>query len=62
MEYGYVRVSTQDQNVQRQVKALLDQGIDERKIYIDRCSGKNFERAGYRRLMRRLRQSSSSEA
>lgn len=52
--YGYVRVSSQDQNEARQVIALLDVGILESEIYIDKSSGKNFDRKEYKKLLRRL--------
>lgn len=55
MKYGYVRVSTKEQNEQRQVLALTAFGIDARRIYMDKQSGKDFERAGYKRLMRKLK-------
>lgn len=46
-EFGYARVSTTHQNTDRQVDALLEYGIEERNIIIDRQSGKDFERVGY---------------
>lgn len=55
MEYGYIRVSSKDQNEDRQRLAMREQGIRERQIYLDRQSGKDFKRSGYLRLMRRLR-------
>jgi DNA invertase Pin-like site-specific DNA recombinase len=51
MRYGYVRVSTADQNEERQVKKMLDLGIDEQCIFIDKASGKNLERNSYKKLM-----------
>ncbi len=54
--YGYIRVSTQEQNIERQMIALLDTGIDRRDIYIDRQSGKNFKRPSYARMLRRVRE------
>jgi DNA invertase Pin-like site-specific DNA recombinase len=53
--YGYARVSTREQNEDRQVAALLAQGIARRDIFVDKQSGKDFERPEYRRLMRRLK-------
>lgn len=53
--YGYVRVSTKDQCEERQLIALREFGIPERDIFMDKLSGKDFERPCYRRLMRRLR-------
>ena len=55
MEYGYIRVSTRDQNEQRQWIALRAFGIGEGQIYLDKQSGKDFARKGYRKLVRRLR-------
>ncbi len=53
MEYGYVRVSTKEQNEDRQMIALQAFGVS--KIYLDKQSGKNFERPNYKRLMRKLK-------
>lgn len=54
--YGYIRVSTQEQNIERQLISLLDIGINRQDIYIDKQSGKNFNRPSYRRMMRRIRE------
>ncbi len=54
--YGYIRVSTQEQNIERQMIALLDAGMDKKDIYIDKQSGKNFKRPAYVRMMRRVRE------
>lgn len=43
-KYGYGRISAKDQNEARQVQALLDFGIDERNVFIDKKSGKDFDR------------------
>jgi DNA invertase Pin-like site-specific DNA recombinase len=48
-------VSTNEQNEDRQVKAMLDLGINERDIFIDKCSGKNFDRPQYQALKIQLR-------
>ncbi len=53
MEYGYVRVSTKEQNEKRQMIALREFGVS--KIYIDKQSGKDFERPQYKKLMRKLK-------
>ena len=53
--YGYARVSTNDQNADRQLLALKEFGVLRRHIFIDHQSGKNFERPQYRRLLKRLR-------
>ena len=56
--YGYVRVSTKDQNEDRQVIALKELGVPEENIFIDKLSGKNFERPQYKRLIRKLNNNS----
>ena len=53
--YGYVRVSTKEQNLDRQISALREFGIPERQIYQEKQSGKDFERPVYRRLCRKIR-------
>ena len=55
MEYGYIRVSTREQNEQRQLIALRAFGIEEGRIFMDKQSGKDFARKGYRRLIRKLK-------
>ena len=55
MVYGYVRVSTKEQNVARQIQALLSEGIEEKNNYIDRQSGKDFKRKRYQALLRKLK-------
>lgn len=55
MEYGYVRVSTREQNEQRQVIALREFGIDEKFIYVDKQSGKDFERENYKKLLGKMK-------
>ncbi len=52
---GYVRVSTKEQNEERQLIAMSEFGVEEKFIYVDKQSGKNFERPQYRRLMRKLK-------
>lgn len=53
--YGYVRVSSKDQNEDRQIVAMRDFGIEEKDIYVDKVSGKDFDRPQYKRLVRRLK-------
>lgn len=53
--FGYVRVSTKDQNLERQKNSLIDFGVDDRDIYEDEKTGKNFEREGYQWLKKSLR-------
>lgn len=55
MEYGYVRVSTKEQNEQRQMIALREFGIEEKRIFMDKQSGKDFERAKYKKLLRKIK-------
>ena len=55
MIYGYVRVSTRDQNEARQMIAMEEQGIDRKQIYLDKQSGKDFDRPQYKKLIRKLR-------
>lgn len=50
-EYGYIRVSSKTQNVARQIKMMKERGIPDKRIYIDKMSGKNFEREEYKKLI-----------
>ena len=54
--YGYARVSSTDQNEERQVIALREKNISEENLYIDKQSGKDFERPAYRKLIRKLKE------
>lgn len=56
MKYGYVRVSTKEQNIDRQLTAILNKGIEMNKIYIDKASGKDFNRTKYKKLMKKLKE------
>ena len=53
--YGYVRVSTKDQNEARQLIAMQEFGIDEQNIFVEKQSGKDFNRPQYKRLLRKLK-------
>ena len=53
--YGYVRVSTQEQNEARQLAAMQEFGVAEKNIIIEKLSGKDFNRPCYQRLVRALR-------
>ena len=53
--YGYVRVSSKDQNEDRQMITLHEVGVPEKNIYLDKQSGKDFDRPMYKRLLRRLK-------
>lgn len=55
MDYGYVRVSSKDQNVERQLAVMKDLKIPKQNIFIDRQSGKDFNRPLYKKLLRKLR-------
>lgn len=55
MVYGYIRVSSADQNEDRQLIALLEAGVSEKHIFMDKQSGKDFERKQYQRMMRKLK-------
>jgi DNA invertase Pin-like site-specific DNA recombinase len=54
--FGYCRVSTKEQNEGRQLEEMRAAGVDERNIYIDKASGKDFERSEYKALVARLRE------
>lgn len=54
--YGYVRVSSMDQNEDRQVNALRDAAVPEKNIFMDKQSGKNFERPGYQKMLGSLKE------
>lgn len=53
--YGYIRVSSKDQNEERQIIALRERGIDAKNIYFDKQSGKDFNRPQYRKLIKKLK-------
>ncbi len=55
MNYGYVRVSTKEQNEDRQLIALDECGIKIDKIYMDKQSGKDFDRTEYKKMIKRLK-------
>ena len=55
MTYGYVRVSSRDQNEERQMIAMQDFGVEKKQIYLDKQSGKDFERPQYQKLLRKLK-------
>ena len=54
--YGYVRVSSADQNEDRQMIEMQRVGVPTENIFIDKQSGKDFERPSYKRMVRRLRE------
>lgn len=53
--YGYIRVSTKEQNEVRQVIALREVGVSEKNIYMDKQSGKDFNRPQYKKLLRKMK-------
>lgn len=53
--YGYIRVSSRDQNEDRQLIAMREAGIDAQNIYTDKQSGKDFDRPQYKRLVKKLK-------
>lgn len=55
MNYGYARVSSKDQNEQRQLDALMAASVQRKHIYVDKQSGKDFEQDKYKRLVRKIK-------
>lgn len=55
MNYGYARVSTKEQNEQRQIIALEESGIPLQAIYVDKQSGKDFNRQNYQKMLRKIK-------
>ena len=53
--YGYIRVSSRDQNEDRQRIAMREAGVEDVRIYMDKQSGKDFDRPGYRRLLKKIK-------
>lgn len=53
--YGYVRVSSTDQNEERQMVALAEAGVPEKNIFMDKQSGKSFDRPQYKKLVKKLK-------
>lgn len=53
-QVAYIRVSSNDQNIDRQYEQIKDLGIEEKHIYIDKASGKDFDRIGYQYMKRAL--------
>ena len=54
-KYAYIRVSSKDQNVSRQIEAMHDIGIIDKNMFIDKQSGKNFNREQYQLLLKKLK-------
>ena len=55
MKYGYVRVSSTTQNIARQMEEMFNYGLSKKEIYVDKQSGKDFERESYKKLKRKLK-------
>ena len=55
MKYGYIRVSTKEQNIDRQLNCMYTQGLDSKNIFIDKQSGKDFDRNEYQKLKNMLK-------
>lgn len=55
MIYGYVRVSTKEQNEERQLVALREHGVGDKNMFIDKQSGKDFERVKYKKLIKKIK-------
>ena len=53
--YAYVRVSSKDQNAERQLIAVTEYGVESKNIYVDKQSGKDFNRPAYKKLMKKLK-------
>ena len=53
--YGYARVSTKEQNEDRQLIAMREMGVSDSDVYVDKESGKDFNRTYYKRLIRKLK-------
>ena len=53
--YGYIRVSSKDQNEDRQRIAMREAGIEDANVFMDKQSGKDFDRPGYTRVLRKLK-------
>ena len=53
--YGYVRVSSRDQNEERQLRALYETGVRQKNIFVDKQSGSDFERPQYKKMLKRLK-------
>jgi DNA invertase Pin-like site-specific DNA recombinase len=56
MQMGYIRVSSKDQNEERQLRKMLELGIEERMIFIDKQSGKDFNRPSYQTMKQFIRE------
>lgn len=55
MTYAYARVSATDQNLNRQIDSFISYGVDRKHVYSDKKSGKDFDRTGYNRLLKKMK-------
>ena len=55
MIYAYIRVSSRGQNIDRQYVEIKDFGVEDKYIYIDKESGKDFDRTNYKKLVKKLK-------
>ena len=55
ISYGYIRVSTKEQNEDRQILSLKELAIPEKNLFMDKQSGKDFERPQYQKMVRKLK-------
>lgn len=53
--FGYIRVSTREQNLDRQIIAMQEVSVPAKNLYLDRQSGKDFERPNYKKMVRRMK-------
>lgn len=53
-KYGYIRVSSKDQNTDRQMDALMEHGLKKKYVFVDHMSGKDFERPEYQKMLGKL--------
>ena len=58
--YGYIRVSSKDQKEDRQQIALKEVGVERQNIYVDKQSGKDFNRPQYKKMLRKLKKRRSA--
>ena len=55
MIYAYIRVSTKQQKIDRQYEEIKEFNVDDKKIYIDKESGKDFDRTNYKKLIKKIK-------
>ncbi|SDE79351.1 Resolvase, N terminal domain [Priestia aryabhattai B8W22] len=55
INFGYIRVSTNEQNLDRQLEAIKPYAMNEKYIYSDKASGKDMEREGFQNMLRAMR-------